>query len=323
MVERLRYWRRIAAAYLFSRNSALTFWHESPAVHPGARYDAIGPYYQTFADKARYPGPFDAQGVPLLDYHGSIGRQYNPIAIAQYGLARYNRFLETGDAGNKGCFLAQADWLCSTLTPNPRGRHVWNHHFDFEYRAGLKAPWYSGLAQGQGLSLLARAYNFTGDAKYAHAMDLAFEPLRHSVADGGVLFREGDDIWIEEYVVDPPSHILNGFLWALWGVKDYALATGNAEAERLFSSCAATVERALPSYDTGSWSTYEATNGRLPMVTSYFYHRLHIVQLQIMAAMTGRPAFAERARLWQGYWDRPINRWVNLARKIVFKVLCY
>ena len=32
------------------------------------------------------------------------------------------------------------------------------HHFDFEYRDTLKSPWYSGLAQGQGLSVLVRAY---------------------------------------------------------------------------------------------------------------------------------------------------------------------
>lgn len=323
MFERFRYWRRIAGIHLFSRNSALTFWHETPAVHPGARYDAIGPYYQTFADKARYPGPFDAQGVPLLDYHGSIGQRYNPIAVAQYGLARYNRFLETADPADKAAFLAQADWLCANLKPNARGRHVWNHDFDFEYRSGLKAPWYSGLAQGQGLSLLARALKATGDAKYARALDLAFEPLRHTVDDGGVLYREGGDVWIEEYVVDPPSHILNGFLWALWGVKDYALATGAPEGVELFAACAATVERALPGYDTGSWSTYEASDTWIPMVTSPFYHRLHIVQLRITAAMTGRPAFAERARRWQGYSDRPLNRWLNLGRKIAFKVLYY
>lgn len=322
MFDRLRYWRRIAAAY-GSSNSALTFWHETPEAHPGARYDAIGPYYQTFADKARYPGPFDAQGVPLLDYHGSIGRRYNPIAVAQYGLARFNRFLETGDAGDRAAFLAQADWLCAKLTPNARGLHVWNHDFDFEYRSGLKAPWYSGLAQGQGLSLLARALKTTGDARYAGAMDRAFEPLRRTVDEGGVLYRDGEDVWIEEYVVEPPSHILNGFLWALWGVKDHALATGSAEAGTLFADCAATAERALPRYDTGSWSTYEASDTWIPMVTSGFYHRLHIVQLEITAAMTGRPAFAERARRWRGYWDRPVNRKVNLARKVAFKLLYY
>ena len=29
-------------------------------------------------------------GIPLLNYHGIIGKQYNPIAIAQYGLGNLN-----------------------------------------------------------------------------------------------------------------------------------------------------------------------------------------------------------------------------------------
>ena len=75
MLDRLKYWRRIASAYLLSNNSALTFWHERPAAESAARFNDLGPYYMTFADKAAYPGPFDAKGVPLLDYHGLIGRQ--------------------------------------------------------------------------------------------------------------------------------------------------------------------------------------------------------------------------------------------------------
>ncbi len=34
--------------------------------------------------------PYDASGIPQLDYHGHIGLQYNPIAIAQFGLGNYN-----------------------------------------------------------------------------------------------------------------------------------------------------------------------------------------------------------------------------------------
>ena len=45
------------------------------------------------------PDAYDGAGVPMLDYHGAIGLQYNPIAIAQWGLGNYNRFCETGDAG--------------------------------------------------------------------------------------------------------------------------------------------------------------------------------------------------------------------------------
>ena len=50
-----------------------------------------------FAEKADYQGAYDPSGVPQLDYHGHIGLQYNPIAIAQYGLGNYNLCRRTAD----------------------------------------------------------------------------------------------------------------------------------------------------------------------------------------------------------------------------------
>ena len=57
----------------------------------------------------------------------------------------------------------------SALKRNGKGCKVWMHNFDFEYRDTLKSPWYSGLAQGQGLSVLIRAYQETRNIKYKDA----------------------------------------------------------------------------------------------------------------------------------------------------------
>ena len=59
-------------------------------------------------------------------------------------------------------YLLAADWLVNELRPNAQGVAVWQHPFDWEYREVLKAGWYSALAQGQGVSLLCRAYRDTG-----------------------------------------------------------------------------------------------------------------------------------------------------------------
>jgi len=321
---RLRYWRRIADAYLLGGTSQLSFWHETPEAHPLAAFDRLGPYYMTFAGKAAYAGPFDADGVPQLDYRGQLGRHYNPIAVAQYGLARYNRFLAGGSPADRAAFLAQAEWLVRTLEPNPRGVPVWMHRFDFEYRSLLKAPWYSGLAQGQGLSLLARAHQATGDARYLEALRAAFGSLTLTVEEGGVLFHDAEgSTWIEEYIVDPPTHILNGFIWALWGVWDCHLAGADPRAKRLFDDSAATIARNLARYDTGWWSLYELGDTVLPMLASPFYHRLHIVQLKILAAMTGQSVFADTARRWEAYAGRSYNRARSLVQKSLFKVFYY
>ena len=149
--RRLHYYRRLFAAYLTSQRSHLTFWYEVPEVNESFHPGELDEYYMTFTAKADYPGAYDQAGIPLLNYHGKVGTQYNPIAIAQYGLGNYNLFHRTGDAERRRKFLAVADWLVTNLEQNLAGLWVWNHHFDWEYRTSLKAPWYSALAQGQGI----------------------------------------------------------------------------------------------------------------------------------------------------------------------------
>ena len=321
--SRLAYYRRVFSNYVARRPSHLAFWHERPEENPEAPTDRLGQYYMTFSHKADYPGPFDSQGVPLLDYGGTVGIQYNPIAIAQYGLARYNRYAGTGAAEDRSAFLCQADWLVEHLEPNGHGIPVWTHHFDWEYRDGIRAPWDSGLSQGCALSCLARAAE-SGDPRYGDALRRGFAAFLKDVRDGGVcLYEPNGDVWVEEVIVAPPSHILNGFLWGLWGIRDYHLATGDPAAQDLLDRCLATLRSHLNDYDTGWWSLYELSPFRLKMLASPFYHRLHIVQLRVMHRLTGTPLFAQVAERWEGYRGRRWNRWRSLAEKVLFKLLHY
>ena len=236
-----------------------------------------------FAKKADYSGHYDSAGIPMLDYHGQIGLQYNPIAIAQWGLGNYNLFCRTQNDEQKKKFLTASDWLCEQQEKNSSGIWVWNHHFDWEYRSPLKAPWHSALAQGQGISLLVRAYRSTGAVAYFEAAERAFASFLKSTHEGGVAFTdERGNLWFEEYIVSPPTHILNGFIWAAWGVYDYFLITRSQSARNLFEQAVLTLRANLDRYDLGFWSLYEQSNTLLPMVASPFYHRLHVVQLRVM-----------------------------------------
>ncbi|MFZ0760391.1 MAG: D-glucuronyl C5-epimerase family protein, partial [Candidatus Sulfotelmatobacter sp.] len=236
LLPTLGYYRRIVGAYLIGGESHLTFWHETPEENLNAKPGELGEYYMLFAEKANYRGACDSAGIPQLDYRGKIGPQYNPIAIAQYALGNYNLFRRTGSADRCKNFLRAADWLVLHLEPNLQGLAVWNHHFDWEYRDTLRAPWYSALAQGQGISVLVRAHllhshqlgidKSSGDSPYLHAAQRALASFFQPVTEGGVAFTDQrGDVWFEEYVVSPPTHILNGFMWAAWGVYDYFLMT--------------------------------------------------------------------------------------------------
>jgi heparosan-N-sulfate-glucuronate 5-epimerase len=322
-VSRLQYYRRIFSAYLGPGKSHLTFWHETPQANPGASVHQLGEYYMLFAGKADYPGHHDSAGIPMLDYHGEIGLQYNPIAIAQWGLGNYNFFCQAQSNERKKKFLAASDWLCATLEPNPHGSWVWNHQFDWEYRSPLKAPWYSALAQGQGISLLVRAYRETGDAAYLEAAERAFNSFLKSTREGGVTFTDTrGNLWFEEYIVSPPTHILNGFIWAAWGVYDYFLATHSCAARDLFAQAVLTLRENLDRYDLGFWSLYERSGTLLPMVASPFYHRLHVVQLRGMYRLTGDEVFARFADKWEAYAHSRAKRTRALCYKSAFK-LCY
>jgi hypothetical protein len=327
VVSRLQYYRRIFSAYLTPGKSHLTFWHDRPRANPDASAHQLGQYYMLFGEKADYAGHHDGTGIPMLDYHGRIGLQYNPIAIAQWGLGNYNLFCQTGENERKNKFLKACDWLCAHLESNKNGAWVWNHQFDWEYRSRLRAPWYSALAQGQGISSLVRAYRETGVLEYLHAADLAFASFLRSTQEGGVTFTDDDGhVWLEEYVVTPPTHILNGFIWAAWGVYDYFLATQNKSAQDLFAQAVFTLRENLDRYDLGFWSLYEQTGPQsgalLPMVASPFYHRLHVVQLRVMHDLTGDDTFARFADKWEGYSQSRAKRTRALCYKGAFK-LCY
>jgi len=322
-LPRLGYYRRVVSAYLMGGKSHLTFWHESPQENLNARADELGEYYMTFAEKADYSGAYDSGGIPLLDYHGRIGLQYNPIAIAQYGLGNYNLFRRTGDAARRKKFLLVAEWLGSHLEKNPQGLPVWNHYFDWEYRDTLRAPWYSALAQGQGISMLVRAHRESGDIRYIEAAKLALLSFFKPVTEGGVTFTdEHGDLWFEEYLVSPPTHILNGFIWAAWGIYDYFLATQDQAVQELFAAAVQTLLHNLDRYDLGFWSLYEQSRTRLPMVASPFYHQLHILQLRVMHRLTGEEKFGRVAQRWESYDRSRSKRTRALCYKCAFK-LCY
>jgi heparosan-N-sulfate-glucuronate 5-epimerase len=321
---RITYWWRIFSAYVLRRRSHLTFWHGTPEMNLASSMDVLGPYYMTFLAKANYQGPFDDAGVPQLNYRGRIGLQYNPIAIAQWGLGNYNLFAQTGNRLAKDKFLVAASWMAEHTEPHPAGTRVWNHHFDWEYRDVLKAPWYSGLSQGHGLSLLVRAHAETGDETYLEAADAGFETFRHGLDDGGVtLLDDQGGAWFEEAILSPPTHILNGFMWACWGVYDYALHTGLEAPSELWRRSLIALRRDLDSFDTGYWSLYDLSGKRMDMLASPFYHALHIVQLRVMHNLTGDQYYGDRADRWQSYTASAWNRRRAFAHKAIFKLLYY
>lgn len=323
MFRKLNYWRRIFKVYLMGAPSYLDFWHENPEKNPEIADfsgELVG-YYMTFFDKANYRGPKDKRGVIMFDYHGSIGRAYNPLAIAQYGLAHFNIYLKEHKKENLEIARTQADWLTENLEKNEKGIWVWRHKFDWDYKETLKSGWYSALAQGTGMSLLVRLYHIDRENRYLEAAQKAFTSMDTEIKDGGVKFidKKGN-VWLEEYIVAEPTHILNGFIWALWGVRDYYFLTKDSNALDLWKEGVRTLSANLRHYDMGFWSKYDLSRQFLRAIASRFYHRLHLVQLDIMEKLSGEEMFKKTKEKWANYENNFISRNLALIYKIIFKL---
>jgi hypothetical protein len=312
---------RLARVYALRSTDSLSFWREQPQLNERSFQDGRQ-YFLRLQRQAGYRGPFDQDGVPLVDYHGDIGLQYNPVTIAQYGLAHFNRWCDTRASIDERAWLAAATWLELQLTPNRAGVPVWMHEFDWEYRGLLQAPWYSGLAQGLGVSLLIRAADATGEWRFAKTAHQAFKVFNRDISAGGVVTKDARGrTWLEEFVVDKPGHVLSGFVTAAWAVLDYARFTNAPEAKKLFRACVSTIETALPAYDTGHWSLYELSTEGRPMPANRDDHQLHIVQLRALERVTGRVIFRVFADCWQRYLDSRVHRTRALMEKATFRLL--
>ena len=323
-MNRFHYWNRIFQAYILGKRSHLSFWHGDPKINLMSDITSLGPYYMLFENKANYIGDVDSNGIPMLNYHGKIGLQYNPIAIAQWGLGNYNLWFSKQSTIHFNKFINCANWLVDNLKKNDHGIDVWMHHFNFEYKTILKSPWYSGLAQGLGLSVLVRAYKELKKEKYLIAHQKAWISMLKKINEGGVVFvDEKGNHWIEEYILDRPTHIVNGFIWSLWGVYDTWLSFQKKDSKELFEKCVFTLEKNIQRYDNGYWSLYDISNLPLRNVASPFYHRLHIVQLEILSKLSGNPIFKKYSKIWKRYESIKFYSSRAIASKCIFKILYY
>ena len=112
---------------------------------------------------------------------------------------------------------------------------------------------------------------------------------------GGCMSPLGGRPFPEEYPTQPPSFVLNGGIFALWGLRDVAVALGDEQAARDFAAGAETLAQNLDRWDTGRWSRYDLFPHPVANPASSFYHDLHVKQLRAMALLHPDVRFTDRA----------------------------
>lgn len=280
------------------------------------------PYYLDFSARADYPGPVDANGVPMYPRHGQA--TYLPAAIALTALGQLSHSLKNSRAvGGQQTFLKLTDWFVESQDASG----LWLNTI-IERQYGLTEPWPSAMSQGLAISCLVRAGLLTNDTRYIQSATKALIPFGKQVDCGGVVrilpphFGGKQDMeltFYEEYPSRIGYHVLNGFIYALFGLYDLWRVVDNAQAKERFESGLFTLKQILHRFDTGYWSKYHISD-KLENPATVPYHRLHIQQLFALHRITGDSIFEEFAIRWEGYSKGRFNALRTLPAKVLWRL---
>jgi heparosan-N-sulfate-glucuronate 5-epimerase len=270
--------------------------------------EGLGGYYCDLRHKAN-------ETIDVLPRDGGGEPEWWVIPIAQAALGFWDLRLEGEDVDDS--FLLLADWLMVRAEPGAGGI-VWTVGRPM-VKYGIPAGWASGMAQGQAASVLLRAHALTGREDYLETARAALAPLTIPVAEGGLQSDLDGVTVLEEYPTQRPAAILNGWIFALFGVHELATVAKMPEARELFDRSAAGLVSLLPRYDTGWWSLYSLYDHGSPDLSKPFYQRLHPVLLDALAMLHPAPQLGEYADRWRGQLTRPAIARAS-ANKLAFRL---
>lgn len=217
----------LAPSVFLTLERNVQWWVHGPLLGDGQRV-SFAPSELVFE---HYPG----QGLQI-QWLGTFGRGNGLIA----------------DGRDGGALRRIVDEVIA-LAADRAGGISWDYLFPFD---GGAPGWSSGLSQGTGLEMLARA----GAILHSRA---ALGAARRALAlfktppPAGVRIATRAGAAYAEYTFAPGDHILNGFIQADVGLYEYARLTGSTVGARLFAAGDAQARIETPHYNTGSWSLYD------------------------------------------------------------------
>lgn len=285
-----------------------------PPMGKAKAYDPVGQYLNygdtVYKDSALLK--IDPTGLPTVKYGDSY--HYNPVTIAQFALDEYCRA-----AGPSDKFVPATNYLLGMMGDDGAFRY----DFPFErYATGemYQPGWISGMAQGQAISVFVRAYHFTNQDKYLDAARKALDFMLLSADKDGPMTTlerftpEPSKLpFIMEYPQSPPVYTLNGYMFSMLGLHDFAAVAHDTAIQELAQQSSRTLKVLLPYYDMGSISAYDLSYITVPVGrngkrsrphVSPEYHAVHISLLWALYKLTADPALKETAERWTSYFER-------------------
>ena len=260
-----------------------------------------------------YNGKFDAEGVPMITVtDGNI--DYFSINIAQYGFIKHAKWLESKDPNELKVLMACIDRL-EKMKATDGVQAIWRHNYR-EDKYDIDAPWPSAMAQGEIISLYLRVYQINNDASLLETAIQAFNFLKVDIKDGGTRFTDSNGfVWLEEYPSAPHSFVLNGFIYAIFGIIDLYRVTGDQEVKAEMDVFLNTLLKNVSQFDCGYWSYYDLV--RKELVRFYYQKNVHAPQMEVLHQLTKEPVYDELAKKWRS----KANRLNFIFVQIMYRVL--
>ncbi len=266
--------------------------------------DALSP----FADRIQTDPTttnVDDNGIAEYQHYETGEKLYHPIYVAQHAMALIRDYQQTGNQVSLDLAAKNAQFLVDTRVERD-GAWFFQYEFDWTYvDRTLISPWWSGMAQGESLTLFSLLSQLQPDnPQWREAAEKVFKSF--AVRGSGnehpwVTVVIDGELWFEEYAgSQPPLQVLNGQVFAIFGLWEYWLISGDPLAARYIDGGASTVLTIMPRIrNAGGVSRYCAQldycesdawlNGT--------YHPIHIQQLRALNRITGDERFSAWADL--------------------------
>ncbi len=261
-------------------NGNTDYWHPR-LKHRKCSIEELKKYYfLDFTIKGHYPFKLE-KGIPLVEMNGEK-REFS-ITIFNYGIG----LLDLYHNGEEN--IDKIKSVLAWALKNQEADGAWRNYYDVPFLK-LKKGWSSAMGQGLAISFIVRCHylGLLNSNETAKVIDNAFshmlsEDLNQKTPFGYILQEFGGT----------ETNVLNGFIFALWGIWDYE---NFKKTDNVFNDFIPSLKNLiLNSNYFSNWSYYSSTK----IISSSFYHQLHIDMLKSVYSLTGQNFFLQKANKWK------------------------
>lgn len=249
----------------------------------------------------------DDDFIRLHDYGGQVGKQYNPLFIANDALVYYAAYHDVPKGAIphpefKKAFFNVVDWLKQHGIHNEKGFFIPHMYDVYEY----KSPWFSGITQARVAKVFIQAYMWSGDQAYKILAKDALKPIGLSLDEGGFSYIEDNLVFFEEYPIRNqkinPNHVLNTHMSVILDMIYVNKILQDQKISELINLGVNTLKQVLPLYEIPAQMGYaldlipgsNIMDGEVYGVNGYLsYDHIHMKYLSELYREMNDPMFNE------------------------------